>query len=108
MVRADDHPDIAHEAADALEHALALDRVPPDDRPLVLVERSRLVDDLVGNRDLADVVQQRRELEVAPLPGARPSLSATLSASATTSLQCSPVYPSSAATTSPSTSAVPR
>jgi hypothetical protein len=32
------------------------------DLPLVVVERAGLVDDLVGDSDLADVVQQRAEL----------------------------------------------
>ena len=37
--------------------------------PLVRVELARLVDDLLGDRDLADVVQERAEFEVAPLLG---------------------------------------
>ena len=54
--------DPREQAADALEHALALDGVGLHDRPLVVVERAGLVDDLVRDRDLADVVQQRGEL----------------------------------------------
>ena len=57
MVLADDHADITHEAADAVEHPLALDRVCLDDPELVLGELAGLVDDLLGHRDLADVVQ---------------------------------------------------
>ena len=37
-----------------------------DERELLVGELARLVDDLVGHADLADVVQQRGELEVAP------------------------------------------
>ena len=39
--------------------------------PLVRVELAGLVDDLLGDRDLADVVQERGELEVAPPLGAQ-------------------------------------
>ena len=53
----------AHEPRDAAERgrggddALADQRVAADERPLVLVERPGLVEDRVGDRDLADVVQ---------------------------------------------------
>ena len=66
--------DVAHESADAVEHLLALDGVGLDDRPLVGVELAGLVDDLLGDRDLADVVQEGAELEVAALLGARAEL----------------------------------
>ncbi len=57
LVRAaDDLADVAHEPADSREHPLALDRVRTNHLPLGLVERARLVDDLLGDRDLADVV----------------------------------------------------
>ena len=59
---ADDEPDAREQAAHALEHPLPLDGVGLHDRPLLVVERARLVDDLVRDRDLADVVQQRAEL----------------------------------------------
>ena len=62
---AHDPPDLDHEAADLLEHLLALDRVRLDDRPLALVELAGLVDDLLRHGDLADVVQQRAELDAA-------------------------------------------
>jgi hypothetical protein len=65
VVRANDQADLAHESADAIEHLLALERVSLDDRPLVRVELARLVDDLFRDRDLADVVQKRGELQVA-------------------------------------------
>src|SRR4051794_31707480 len=58
--------DVREQAADALQHPLALDRVRLDDRTLGRVELSRLVDDLGGDADLADVVEQRSELGVAP------------------------------------------
>ena len=54
-------------AADALEHLLAVDRMALDELELLVGELARLVDDLVGHADLADVVQQRGELEVAPV-----------------------------------------
>src|SRR3712207_7613442 len=47
------------------------DRVRAHDRPLRLVERTGLVDDLLRDVDLADVVEQRGELEVAQLVGAQ-------------------------------------
>src|SRR5271170_579377 len=61
---ADDAADLTHKTADLLEHPLALDRVGLDDRPLPLVELPGLVDDLLGNGDLADVVQESAELDV--------------------------------------------
>ena len=92
VVGADDDADLAHEAADALEHLLALDGVGLDDRPLVGVELAGLVDDLLGDRDLADVVEERGELEVAPALGARGRGARRARArAATTLLQCSPV-----------------
>ena len=66
MRGADDDADAREQAADLLQHPLALDRVGLHDRPLVVVERAGLVDDLVGHRDLADVVQQRAHLGLAP------------------------------------------
>ena len=63
---ADDAADAREQAADLLEHALALDRVGLHDRPLLVVQRAGLVDDLVGHGDLADVVQQRAHLGLAP------------------------------------------
>ena len=62
---AHDEADVAQQAADAVEHQLALDGVHLHDRPLVLVELAGLVDDLVRDGDLADVVQQRAELDQA-------------------------------------------
>ena len=59
---AHDEADVGEQAADLLEHPLALDGVGLHDRPLVVVQRPGLVDDLVGHGDLADVVQQRAEL----------------------------------------------
>ena len=92
VVRADDQTDVAHEAADAVEHLLALDRVGLDQLPLVRVELAGLVDDLLGDRDLAHVVQQGCELEVAALLGRRVrAASPTASARPTTLLECSPV-----------------
>src|SRR5919108_4230478 len=62
---ADDPPHLGEQTADLLEHALALDRVRLDDAPLLRGQRSRLVDDLARDPDLADVVQQRGELDAA-------------------------------------------
>ncbi len=64
---ADDLADLAEQAADAVQEPLALDRVALDDLELLGRERAGLVDDLVRDSELADVVQQRRELRVAPL-----------------------------------------
>ena len=69
MAGADEPPDLAEEAADALEHALALDRVRIDDRALLIRQRGWLVDDLGRDPDLADVVQKRGELGAPPLTG---------------------------------------
>ncbi len=74
MRRTHDLADLAHEATDALEHLLAFERVRLDDRPLALVELAGLVDDLLRHRDLADVVQQCPELDVAPFIGVQPQL----------------------------------
>ncbi len=60
--RAHDDADVAQQAADLVEHPLALDRVRAHQRPLRVVQRPRLVDDRVGDDDLADVVQQRAQL----------------------------------------------
>ena len=74
MRGAHDHPDLAQHAADAVEHPLALDRVRLHQRPLVVVQRAGLVDDRVGDHDLADVVQQRRQLDVVALALVEPQL----------------------------------
>ena len=63
---AHDEPDAAEQPADAVEHPLALDRVGLHQRPLLVVQLAGLVDDRVGDVDLADVVQQRAELGLAP------------------------------------------
>ena len=55
------------DAADPLQHPLALDRVLAHHLPLGVVERAFLVDDLVGDGDLADVVEEGGELDVAAL-----------------------------------------
>ena len=65
-------PTSAEHAADALEHLLPVDRMALDDRELLVGELAGLVDDLVGDADLADVVQQRGELEVAPVARVEP------------------------------------
>ena len=67
MAGADETPDIAEQAPDAIQHALALDRVRIDDRPLLRGQCGRLVDDLRGDPDLAHVVQEGRELGAPPL-----------------------------------------
>src|SRR5688500_9705775 len=64
VTRADDTADLAEQPADALEHALALDRVQLDDGALLGRQRAGLVDDLAGNADLAHVVEQRDELRL--------------------------------------------
>src|SRR5919204_2536863 len=62
MAGPDDVADLAEDAADPVQDSLALDRVPLHQLPLVVVERARLVDDLVRHVDLADVVEERCEL----------------------------------------------
>jgi energy-coupling factor transporter ATP-binding protein EcfA2 len=64
---ADDAADVAEEPADPLEQPLALDRVRLDDGPLVVGERAGLGDDLAGDLDLPDVVEERDELRDAPV-----------------------------------------
>ena len=49
---AHDLADLAHEAADALKHPLALDGVGLHDLPFVRIELPRLVDDRLGDRDV--------------------------------------------------------
>jgi hypothetical protein len=67
VARADDHADLGEQAADARQQLLALDRVRLDDRALLGRELPGLVDDRVGDADLADVVQDRRQLRVAAI-----------------------------------------
>src|SRR6185312_167560 len=71
---AHDGPHPAEQAAHLLEHALALDRVRVDDRPLLDRQLAGLVDDLLGDPDLADVVEERDELDVSALPRLEPEL----------------------------------
>ena len=63
---ADDRADGAHQPTDLFEDPLTLDGVGANDGPFALVEGSRLVDQLVRDGDLADIVQERAELDVAP------------------------------------------
>ncbi len=56
-----------------------------DERPLLAVERLRLVEDRVGDRRLADVVQLRRGHQVRELPGRQAEPLAEAPASAATS-----------------------
>jgi hypothetical protein len=67
----DDGADLAEDPADGLQHLLAPDRVLPDDEPLELAELPRLVDDLLRHAHLADVVEERCELGVPPVPAAQ-------------------------------------
>ena len=61
-------PISAEQAADPEQHLLALDRVLLHDLPAPPGSSlPGLVDDLVRDTDLADVVEQRGELCVAPL-----------------------------------------
>ena len=60
--------DRAH-ARDRADDPLADHRVLAHHLPLAVVERSRLVQDLVGHADLADVVQQRRGAQPGDLVG---------------------------------------
>ena len=69
MGSTDQAPDPGQSAADLPEHRLALDRVTAHDLPLRSVELPRLVDDLCGDADLADVVQHGGELDVASAGG---------------------------------------
>ena len=55
------------EAGDGLQGAGAPDRVLAHDRPLGVVERAGLVQDLVGHADLAEVVQVRGDAQVLQL-----------------------------------------
>jgi hypothetical protein len=91
VVRTHDLADLAHKAPDAVEHPLTLDGMGLDDLPLVGVELPRLVDDLLWNRNLADIVQQRPKLQVAAAVRIQAETIADREASATTSRQCAPV-----------------
>ena len=83
--------DAAEQTADALEHALALDRVRLDHRPLLGSELPRLADDLRRDADLADVVEKGSQLGVALVLASRPSSAAVATTSSTTSRLCVPV-----------------
>ena len=65
---ADDGAHLAQGAAYAREHPLPLDGVLAHEGPFVRVERTRLVDDLLGHCDLAHVVKAGRVFGAAPLP----------------------------------------
>jgi len=73
-MRADALADLGEHAADPLEHLLAVDRMAAHDRPHLLGQRGGLVEDLRRGAQLADVVQQRGELEVAALDRAEAHL----------------------------------
>ena len=62
VARADDRHDPG-ESLDRGEDPLADDRVSPHQLPLLVVERRGLVEDRLGDPDLADVVEQRSELD---------------------------------------------
>ena len=62
VVRADDVEPVALEERDAAEHLLAEHRVRLHQAPLVLGRAARLPEDLVGDPDLADVVEQEAVL----------------------------------------------
>jgi len=64
-----DLADASQQAADPVEHVLALDRVGLDDLELVVAQLGRLVEDLLGDGDLPDIVQHRGELELLPRLG---------------------------------------
>ncbi len=70
---ADDPRDVAEPGQDA-QDALADHRVLPHQAPLVVGQRSRLVEDLVRDRDLADVVQQRGRLDAPNLGHVQPEV----------------------------------
>src|SRR3954451_3440775 len=69
-----DVPDVLQRSAHTVQHPLARDRVAAHDVPLLVAQRTGLVDDLLGHADLADVVQQRAELDEQPLVLAKPEL----------------------------------
>ena len=74
VARAHDLADPPEESANTVEHELPLDRVVLDDLELRGRECGRLVQDFLGNRDLPDVVQHRRELQLLALVGGDPEL----------------------------------
>jgi len=64
VARPDYLPDPTQQPTDAVEHELALDRVRLHDLELARGEGRRLVEDLLRDRDLADVMEHRGELEL--------------------------------------------
>ena len=74
VARAHDLAHSAEQPANTVEHELTLDRVVLDDLELRSRECGRLVQDFLGNRDLPDVVQHRRELQLLALVGGDPEL----------------------------------
>jgi len=67
VARVNDSTDAAKEAADPVEHSLALDGVRLDDRTLFRSEGTGLVDDRVRHAHLADLMEKRCELRLPPL-----------------------------------------
>ena len=88
---ADDPRDRAH-AGDRAQDPLADHGVLAHDLPLARVERAGLVEDLVGDPDLADVVKERGRADVLDLVLVERQASATRSVRSTTDSECSPVY----------------
>ena len=71
MARADD-PGDARQRRCGGDDALADERVAVHERPLRLVERAGLVEDDLGDRDLADVVQLGRQAHLGDLGVGQP------------------------------------
>ena len=72
MAGAHDSTDVPEDSTDLRQQPFAFDRVRLHDRPLVLRQLARLVDDLGGNLDLADVVEQCREFGIPALARVEP------------------------------------
>src|SRR6185437_10430578 len=73
VMRASDRGEFA-ERTDTRQNCLRMRGMQAHDRPFALVKRAGLVEDRVADAQLADIVQQCRTLEPAPLLGAEAQL----------------------------------
>ena len=72
MAGTNDSADVPEDSSDLRKKSFAFEGVGLHDLPLFVRQLARLVDDLAGNLDLADVVQERCELRVSALTGIEP------------------------------------
>ena len=94
------------ERGDAREDPLGQRRMGADDRPLLVGELVGLVEDAVGDRELAEVVEQARAAEGAEVVGVEVEAGAEATAISATPSEWRPVYGDLASTTRANASAM--